>query len=221
MKEIDFIPEWYRTGRQRRVSYHRQYTMIGCLFVALLAWSYAAGSFLGAAKATVEGARNLLEASEPFAREYAVLKDEIKTLTEKADVMERIRTRTPLESILAELSCLIGDRIVLSSLEISTEPWHKEGINTGRGAIVIARRPDSDWASLPEADVCTRVVLAGLAADASDVAALIAAMEKSQYFCKIIPGYSRNKDLRGCRATEFQISAHIADYVVNNETASK
>lgn len=219
MKEIDFIPQWYRTGRKRRVGYHRQYTMIACLFVALLAWSCAAGSFLAAARAAIDGARNLLDASEPFAREYAAFREEIKDLTDKADVLERIQTRTPPGVILGELSCLVGDRIVLSSLEISTEPLRPATSDRRPDAVVIARKPDSTAAALPESDLCTKVVLAGIAADAADVAALIAGMEKSNCFRRIIPGYSRNKKVHGCLATEFQISAHVADYRQTNEVA--
>jgi hypothetical protein len=220
MKEIDFIPEWYKSGRKRRVSYHRQYMMIGCLVVALLAWSYSAGSFLSAAKGAVEGARSLLQANEPLGREYAALKDEIKVLTERAEILDRIRTRTPLEAILGELSCLVSDRIVLSSLEFVSEPLRPEAART-KNAVVIARRQEEENAALPASNNCTRIVLAGIAADASDAAALIAAMEKSIYFCRIIPGYSRNKDVRGYRATEFQITAHVADYLMTNEAALK
>jgi len=217
MKEIDFIPEWYKTGLRRRVSYHRQYTMILCLFVALLAWSYSAGNFLSTAKAMVEGARNLLDASEPFAREHAALLEEIRDLTEKAEVIERIRTRTPVENVLAELSHLIGDRVVLGSIELFSEALRQEGAK--RDVVVISRRTDKD-ASLPDADSFTKVVLAGIAADAADVAALIAAMENSSYFCRIIPEYSRNKEVRGYLATEFQITAHVADYILTSESAS-
>ncbi|MBE0534299.1 MAG: hypothetical protein IH624_01420 [Phycisphaerae bacterium] len=220
MKEIDFIPEWYRAGRKRRGSYHRQYTMIACLFVALLAWNYAAGSFLAAAKAAVDGARTLLAASAPFAQEYAALKEEIKDLSDRAEVLECINTPTALGAILGELSCLIGDRIILSSLEISAEPLQSETSGRSRDAVVLSRRSGGDAAALPGGDVCTKVVLAGIAADAADVAALIAAMEKSNYFCRIIPGYSRNKDIRGCLTTEFQITAHVADYLQTNKGVS-
>jgi len=216
MKEIDFIPEWYRTGRRRRVSYHRQYTMISCLFIALVAWSYSAGGFLTAAKGSVEGTRSLLEASEPFAREYAALKEEIRVLEETAQVLERIRVRTPLDAILAELSYLISERVILSRLEIVSEPLRQE-TGKGREAVVLAKRPEGDDAVLPAADTHTKLIMVGIAADAGDAAALIAALEQSNFFSRIIPGYSRSKDVRGHRATEFQITAHVADYVLASE----
>ena len=41
MREIDFLPDWYKNGRKRRTSYRRQYIAVGCIFAVLAAWSFA------------------------------------------------------------------------------------------------------------------------------------------------------------------------------------
>jgi hypothetical protein len=35
MKEIDFLPEWYKNGRRRRMRYRTQYAVLGCIFVVM------------------------------------------------------------------------------------------------------------------------------------------------------------------------------------------
>jgi hypothetical protein len=37
MKEIDFLPEWYRDGKRRESHYRTQYLAIGCLFAVMVA----------------------------------------------------------------------------------------------------------------------------------------------------------------------------------------
>jgi len=39
MKEIDFLPEWYKSGRRRQVSYRTQYIALGGVFVVMMVWS--------------------------------------------------------------------------------------------------------------------------------------------------------------------------------------
>jgi hypothetical protein len=48
---------------------------------------------------------------------------------------------------------------------------------------------------LPMGDVRFKVLISGVAADASDVAALICKLENSPYFCQVVLSFSRNTDI--------------------------
>jgi hypothetical protein len=61
------------------------------------------------------------------------------------------------------------------------------------------------------------VVISGIAAEASDVARLISELEESPYFCRIVPGYSRNKKVGQFMASEFEIGCYVANFVARGE----
>ena len=40
MNEIDFIPQWYKAGRERKQRYIRQYALMATLFTLMLGWGF-------------------------------------------------------------------------------------------------------------------------------------------------------------------------------------
>ena len=90
--------------------------------------------------------------------------------------------------------------------------------------------------ALPVGNVRFKVVINGVATDASDVAALVCKLEESLYFCDVTPLYSRNKQLQrkvnsasrpqtmerstlqsrdSLRVSEFEISCYLKNYREN------
>ena len=51
MKEIDFLPEWYKSGRRRQMSYRTQYAALACIFVVMLVWNFLTARSVSQAKA--------------------------------------------------------------------------------------------------------------------------------------------------------------------------
>ena len=195
MKEIDFLPEWYKSGKRRQVSYRTQYIAIGGVFVVMMVWSFTVTHSISKAHAHVaQMAANQAQAQKVSA-EFAGLEDEIKVLRKKAESMERIDSRIDAAAVLAELSYLIDERVILQKVEFIAEKFENEqetkntpGINT----VVKAVRTSSDnKKELPLGNVRFKVVLAGVASDASDVAALMCKLEDSPYFCKVDLSFSR------------------------------
>jgi hypothetical protein len=39
MKEIDFLPEWYKEGRRRRLHMRRQYAVLMVFFLAMVTYN--------------------------------------------------------------------------------------------------------------------------------------------------------------------------------------
>ena len=50
MKEIDFLPEWYRSGRQRQMRYRTQYIALGGIFAVMMVWNLVCICSLSSAK---------------------------------------------------------------------------------------------------------------------------------------------------------------------------
>ena len=213
MKEIDFIPEWYKTGRRRKVNYHRQYAVLSALFLAMMVWSFAASHSLSVARAQIGWISNFLAANSSITSEYRQLKSERAAIGEKTDVLERIENKTGISSIIAELAFLMDDNIVLSQLDIQAESIQGNAPKQAKSSVVLVDNAGISKSVMPENDTVLKVVVTGIAVNGSDVASLISGLEDSPYFCRIIPGFSRSRAMRKSMVTEFEISCYVADFV--------
>lgn len=93
MKDIDFIPDWYRTGKQRKVSYRRQYTMILCLFGVLAVWSFVSGLSVSRGRAEVSRRERTYQADESIVARFEMLKKEMAALMDKQQVLGQVDPR--------------------------------------------------------------------------------------------------------------------------------
>jgi Tfp pilus assembly protein PilN len=195
MKEIDFLPEWYKSGRRRQVSYRTQYIAISGVFVVMMAWSFIATHSISKARARVAQMVANQAQAQKVSQEFAGLEDEIRALKKKAQSVEKIDSRIDVAGVLAELSYLIDERVVLKKVEFIAEKFEneRETRNSPQTSTVVkAVRANSDSKKeLPLGNVRFKVVLAGVASDASDVAALMCKLEDSPYFCKVDLSFSR------------------------------
>jgi len=160
--------------------------------------------------------------AESTAKEFAAIKDEVAHLQEKARTIEEIDSKIDVANVLAEISYLIDGRIALSKVEFMAEKFgdKDEGKpNSGTTVKAVAGK-FSGKESPPLGDVRFKVLIKGVAPDASDVAALICKLEDSPYFCQVIPLFTRNKELKTAanaggekfQVSEFEISCYIANY---------
>ncbi len=212
MKDIDFIPDWYRTGRQRKVSYRRQYTMILCLFGILATWSFISGLSVSRSRAEVNRREKTFLADESINVRFEELKKELTALMDLRKVMDCVDPRADFGAILAELSHVAGSRIILRSLNVESEKFVPDK-QKGQPTMMILGSDNSESKSvLPGADLRYRFKLNGIAADAADVATLISALEKSSYFCQILPGFSKTIQVKEYPVTEFEVSCYLANY---------
>ena len=217
MKEIDFIPQWYKAGQKRILSYHRQYALVTVLFVVLLVWSFVAGGLISRARAQVDSREQVLEMGEPLEAEYDEVRQRISLFETKAELLSRVSPKANISEIIAELSYVMSDRIVLSKLHVEHESLDLSS-GSGRKAVVrLLSSRNQGASSLPAANTVMHVVMTGIAAEASDVARLISKLEESPYFCRIVPGYSKNKKVGGFMASEFEIRCYVANYIQQGE----
>ncbi len=212
MKEIDFLPEWYKSGRRRQAGYRTQYVALGGIFIVMMVWNFVATRSISKAKAQLAQTAATQVQAENASREFAGLKTEIMSLQKKTGAIERINSRIDVASVLAEMSFLIDKRIALGKVEFIAESVtsgaDKQGAQPNNGSVVRAVLPRFNEKGAPLGDVRFKVVICGIAADAGDVASLICRLEDSPYFCQVVPSFSRNAQVK---AANYPLLASGAD----------
>ncbi len=222
MKEIDFLPEWYKNGRQRQISFRTQVIGLSGLFVIMIAWNFITTNSISKAGAHVERRKIMQAQAESVSREFAGIKNEVAEFQKQVKSMEELDSKIDVASVLAEMSFLIDDNIVLSQVDFDAERFvgrkqeddSQYTINAAR--VAVGRKVDKE--ELPFGEVRFKVVLRGVAADASDIAALICKMEESPYFCQVYPSFSKNKKMKAgteeeFQVSEFEVSCYLANYI--------
>ena len=235
MKEIDFLPEWYKNGQRRQVSYRTQYIALGGAFVVMVVWNFIAMHSISRVRAQFAQMSTKQAQAEGRSAELAELQSELRDLQKKAESIEEIDSKIDVACVLAEMSFLIDEKIVLGKVALVAEKFEDK---QQAGTVVRAVRTKlSEKRNLPLGDVRFRVVIEGVAMDASNLAALICRLEDSPYFCQVVPSFSRttvvnvagNPSLRSwskspntkgsvqetkgnIQASEFEISCYLANY---------
>lgn len=221
MKEIDFLPEWYKSGKRRQVSYRTQYIAIGGVFVVMVVWSFITTHSISKAKAQhAQMAMNQAQA-EKVSVKLAELENEMRVLRKNAESIEEIDSKIDVASVLAEMSFLIDERIVLRKMEFIAEKFvivQETKTSPGAGAVVRAVRAGSNnKKKLPLGNVRFKVKIAGVAAGARDVAALMCKLEDSPYFCQVVLSYSRgNAEIGIERASSFRTKTNVVEGIVKS-----
>jgi hypothetical protein len=230
VKEIDFLPEWYRNGRRRQIGYHAQYAVLGGILVVMVVWSLVATYLVSKAGRELVAAQPMQREAELVSQEFARIQSQVTKLKKKADIIAGIDSRINVANVLAELSFLIDEKVVLSRVEMVAERFVEDKGAAGRRASVrVASRrrsaSEGDWSG----DVRFKVVINGMAVNASHVAELISRLEDSPYFCLVYPSFSRNSQVKSrtrkpaaeksdwkppesYQVSEFEISCYLANY---------
>lgn len=241
MKEIDLLPEWYKSSRRRQMSYRTQCAALGCLLAAMVLWNLIAGQLISKAAAEVDQTAAKAAAAEATLREFAAAEGHLRELEERADILDEIDSKIDVASVLGEISFLVDEKIVLNKVRFDSERF-AEKATAGAGSIrwaAGAKRGKKQGAFL--GDVRFKVLISGVAAHAGDVAELICKLEDSPYFCLVGLAFSRNVEIKAgttlaedraetsvgglgesqggiwkaqkeYQVTEFEISCYIANY---------
>ena len=197
MKEIDFLPEWYKSGRRRQLSYRTQYIALGGILMVMVVWNIFAANSISKARAKSANLISGQEKAKQMSAQLNVVRDKLREFQKKAETINKIDSKINVAAILAEISYLVDERIVLNKVEFTAEKFEEKSesqTSSNQAAVVRAIPVNNQDNKLPLGDVKFKVVIGGVAADASDVAALICKLEDSPYFCQVVPLFSRNSD---------------------------
>ncbi|MHC4158268.1 MAG: hypothetical protein ACYSSO_04225 [Planctomycetota bacterium] len=221
MKEIDLIPNWYKSGRRRQISYRTQYAVLGGVFSVMVVWNFVTGYSISRAARELAQAESQIINAESSSKEFARVESEVAQLKEKANILEEIDSKIDVASVLAEISFLIDKNVVLSNVELKVDSFTKnKGWQNSGSAVRVAGGNFGGKEAAVLGDVRFKIVISGVASDASDVAALICSLEDSPYFCQVIPLFSRNQKIKtgplhireNFEVSEFEISCELANY---------
>ena len=216
MKEIDFIPQWYKAGRERKQRYIRQYALMAALFTLMLGWGFVVNGHISHVSAEVQEIQTAFEKGRIRSEQAAGLQVRIAEMKEKATLLDKIESRTKMTAILGELSYLIGENVILSNLSLQNELIRDPGKkNTSASAAVVqvggSQKDDQDDV-VPVSPSHCKVVLTGIAARPADAALLIARLEETEYFDGVFLVYSKPEKIKDKDVTKFEIRCFVADY---------
>jgi cell division protein FtsB len=219
MKEIDFLPEWYKSGRRRQVSYRTQYIAIVGVFVVMVVWSFITTHSISQARAQYAQMATNQAQAEKVSAKAAELENEMSLLRKNAESIGEIDSRIDVADVLAEMSFLIDEKIVLRKAEFVAEKFQDgQDVKTSPAGVVrVVQANLSNKKELPLGNVRFKVVIAGVAADASDVATLMCKLEDSPYFCQVVLAFSRGDAEIGIeRASSSFAETDVAGGTVKN-----
>jgi hypothetical protein len=231
VKELDFLPEWYRNGRRRQSHMRKQYVALALTFLAMISFNVTATHRAGRAAAELTRGEHRRMEAEGVVYEFSRVTKELNTLRVKADLIDRIDAKVDVAAILGELSHLIGEAVVLRKVELAGEPCGRatEPGEAGRAVVRVARRSENSAKEAALGNIRFRIVLAGVAAQPTDVADLVCRLDQSSYFRQVSPSFSRGAKLPSTAettpggkptgkapetldVTEFEIGCYLANY---------
>ena len=228
MKDIDFLPEWYKSGIRREVGYRAQYMALGGVFLVMVVWSLTTTHSIAKARAEFAGMSGAHTQAEKASADLVRIKNKLTSLQKKIKSTEQIDSRIDVTSVLAEMSFLIEETIVLNRVEFVAEkfPDKKQDKTSKRAAVIRAVRSQAgEKRQLPLGHVRFGVVIAGVAADTSKVGDLIVKLEDSPYFCQVVPSFSQSAEVNtqptsggapdagtSIPVSQFEIRCYLANY---------
>ncbi len=77
MKEIDFLPEWYKSDKRRMASYRTQCVVLGGIFAIMMVWNFFAVGSISRAEAEIARIAAGVAGTQDATAKFAQLKGQI------------------------------------------------------------------------------------------------------------------------------------------------
>jgi Tfp pilus assembly protein PilN len=237
MKDLDFLPEWYKEDRRRHAHVRRQYLALVAIFLVMMAFNATSIHRANRAAANLAQLEGRRAGAEAVVHEFNGLTKRVNALKTRVNLVEEIDPRVDPAALLAELSHVIGETIVLRKLQIVAEPFRPADERTrSRGAAVRlgGRTEPSNQDTLLGA-VKFQIVLTGIAASPADVPDLVCRLDASRYFQRVhlsfygsakaraggppasVPREGSTPTAGAWDVTEFEIVCYLANYEETQE----
>lgn len=233
MKEIDFLPEWHKEGRRRRINMRRQYAILIAFFLAMVTYNTIAAHRISRANAALEKLEDRRDWAESVLRQYSTISKQLDARQAEVASIQQVDARIDVSAVLAEISHVICERVVLSRVEFLSEPLASGENGTDRSGSAVRPAGASRASAKPVSlgNVRFRVVLTGIAASSADVGTLVCRLDDSSYFRQVHPLFRENtiqvaapassaasekttsrNPTRSISVTEFEIVCYLANY---------
>jgi len=200
MKEIDFLPEWYKSTKRRQVNYRVQYIILSGAFAVMMVWNFVAANSISKVQAKYLEMKTEQGQSERVSAKLAQYKNKLSLLHEQEKVLENIDSKISVSNVLAEISFLVDKKIVLNKVELISEIiGDKQNNKQSVPSLSVVRTAGSSFGNTDQkhvGNICFKVLISGVAADGRDVAALLCELEDSPYFRQVDLSYSRDAEVK-------------------------
>ena len=219
-KDIDLLPEWYKSGQRRQQSLRSRYLAVTGIVAVTLVWNFTTTRSLSTARARLAAdvpgsvhAQAVLEHSKQ-------LGERIEALGREAALLDDIDSKINIAEVLSELSFLVDARIVLNEVSFEAEKFGSAGNKKAAVGVRVAQEASRKSETEHLGDVRFAVMLRGIADQTSDVGKFVRRLEESEYFCDVSLAFSRNKNIKVSDApgkdqrqvSEFEIRCDLANY---------
>ncbi|NLH43240.1 MAG: hypothetical protein GX448_15475 [Planctomycetes bacterium] len=214
MRDLDFLPDWYKDRKKSHSRMRKQYIALVAVFLMMMTFNLTALHRAGRVAADVSRCEDQRVHAEATVHEFNLIVRELNQIKARADLVRRVDTRIDVAPILAEISHIVDDSVLLSRIEFVGEPVSPPEepvrVQVPVALPVGAANPRRE-SMLGESTL--RVVLAGIAVQSSQVADLVYRLDRSAYFRQVRPSsYGRAKiQLRGATAIPVEMGTVKGD----------
>lgn len=194
MTGIDFLPEWYKEGKRQQLHVRRQYVALAAVFMVMIGYNATSTHRIARANAALARLESKRVGAETACQEFTIVTGDLNKVRAKADLIERIDSKINVAAVLAELSHILGETVVLSRAEFTAEPFadDEKGPRAGDAGVRIADGKSGASEGTLVGSVRFRIVLSGVAVSPADVAALVRRLDDSTYFHRVYASFWRN-----------------------------
>jgi hypothetical protein len=235
VKDIDFLPEWYKESHRRRVHVRHQYAVLAAVACAMISYNLVATHHINTVSAGIDRLDDQRRIAEQVIYEFDTVNQQLRNGQAKVDLVAQMDSKIDVSAVLAELSHLISGHVVLSRLEFISETLASATEQNRSGTTVRPAGAIGAGTSAPLGDVCFKIVMAGVAAKPDDVGVLARRLEESPYFKQVCPSVSRSSKIQmatsaaapsgnsqddpatgrtkeAVQVSEFEITCYLANY---------
>lgn len=200
MRNIDFIPAWYR-DRQAEVRGARWRTTGLCIALFLTAvWTVDGVRRAHAAELTRAQLQATSDAQGALLAALAALDKERTEQARCARILEAIGGDVPAHEVLAEVSHVVPDSLTLQTVRLHREPHWK--IEQARASAADGNAPAGARGESRDDAV---LELVGWADAGGDVSALVGALDGGPLCADVTLRYQRPVEVAGRSMLEFQV----------------
>ena len=121
MKEIDFVPDWYRASQRRRSDLAVRITCLCVLAGAMVVWSVRNLAVVRAAETDLAVVRQSYRLQNEPLRQLVTLRSRLSELRDHRALLQTVRGGARASEVLAEVTRLMPEAMVLTSFSLSRE----------------------------------------------------------------------------------------------------
>ena len=180
MKEIDFLPQWYKQSKRHQSRVQRQYAVLGVIFLMMVIWNSMALRSINEADAQLVLVQPQRAQAERIGEQFRWTQRRWDRQSQWLKQVEQLDTQLDVAAVLMELSHLIGPQIEVEDMTVVAQTVQE-----------VATR-----ASLSCEPVVYRCSLQGTSETPEAVGQVINAMESSDRFQRVRFRYSPDPETK-------------------------